>query len=252
MTATSRKAAILTDYVFGIGLRLSLQLQELFDIEVGPIIEAATTSDERSALQDGWRTILRSRSGESSAAFRYWENSLCRWEKGKITLGRERVLSMLSRQLRNFEFIAVGSTEVLGEVGPLALIMPRRWDSLIVTWGSDTVTDDLAVIRDVHVAKVERLREAQRRELDELLYTLSKQRFADTTEGSRDGGRPPRQSEMVKAWIKQRSASKLGMPEKEEVARAQALKHFETQIEEKLISGETIRTTIKAFYTAQN
>jgi hypothetical protein len=96
MTATSRKA-ILTDYVFGIGLRLSLQLEELFEIEVGPIIQAATTSDERSALQDGWRTILHSRSGESSAAFRYWENRLRRWEKGKITLGKERVVSRLSR-----------------------------------------------------------------------------------------------------------------------------------------------------------
>jgi hypothetical protein len=110
MTATSRKAALLTDYVFGIGLRLSLQLEDLFDIEVGPIIQAATTPDERFALEDGWRTILRSRSGESSAAFRYWENRLCRWENGKITLGKERVLSMLSRQLRSFEFIAVGST----------------------------------------------------------------------------------------------------------------------------------------------
>jgi hypothetical protein len=251
MTETSRKAAILTDYVFGIGLRLSLQLEELFEIEVGPIIQAATTSDERSALQDRWRTILHSRSGESSAAFRYWENRLRSWEKGKITLGKERVVSRLSRQLRSFEFIAVGSTEVLREVAPLALIMPLRWDSLIVTWGSDIVTDDLAVIRDVHVAKVDRLREAQRRELDELLYTLSKQRVADTTESSKDGGRPPRKREMVQAWIRQRSTSKLGMPDKEEAARSQALQHFQTQIEKGLISEETIRTTIKAFYTAQ-
>ena len=160
-------------------------------------------------------------------------------------------MSMLSRQLRSFEFIAVGGTEVLGEVGPLALIMPRRWDSLIVTWGSDT-TDDLVVIRDVHVARVDRLREAQRRELDELLYTLSKQRIADTPESSKDAGRPPRKREMVQAWIEQRSASKLGMPDKEEAARSQALLHFQTQIEKGLISEETIRTTIKAFYTAQN
>jgi hypothetical protein len=240
MTPPSRKAAILTDYVFSVGLRLSLQLEELFEIEVRPIIEAATTPRERIALQDGWNAIISSRGGSR----RYWE-------KGKITLGKERVISMLLRQLRSFEFIAVGGTETLGEVGPLAFIAPRRWDSLTVTWSSDTVTDDLAVIRDVHVAKVDRLGGAQRRELDELLYTLSKQRVVDITESGKEGGRPAKQREMVEAWISERKASARGMPEKEDAARSQAQQHFEAEIEQKQISVETIRTTIKAFYSTQ-
>jgi hypothetical protein len=241
MTPPSRKAAILTDYVFGVGLRLSLQLEELFEIEVRPIIEAARTREERFALQDGWQVLISRPAGSTR---RYWE-------KGKITLGKERVISMLLRQLRSFEFIAIGGTEILGKVGPVALIMPRRWDSLIMTWGSDTVADDLTLIRNVHVARVDRLGEGQRRELDELLYTLSKQRFADTTESSKDAGRPPRKRAMVEAWITENVKNKR-MPKKEEAAMSQALRHFSPELEKKQISAETIRTTIKAFYTAQN
>jgi hypothetical protein len=228
MMPPSRKAAILTDYVFGVGLRLSLQLEELFKIEGRPIIEAA--GKRRILLTGGLQRAV---------------------EDLQMAPVKKRAISMLVRQLRSFEFIAVGGTEILGEVGPLALIVPRRWDSLTVTWGSDTVTDDLAVIHDVHVAKVDRLGEAQRRELDELLYTLSKQRVGDIKESGKEGGRPARQREMVEAWISERKASERGMPEKEEAARSQAQKHFEAEIEQKQISMETIRTTIKAFYTTQ-
>lgn len=228
MMPPSRKAAILTDYVFGVGLRLSLQLEELFKIEGRPIIEAA--GKRRILLTGGLQRAV---------------------EDLQMAPIKKRAISMLVRQLRSFEFIAVGGTEILGEVGPLALIVPRRWDSLTVTWGSDTVTDNSAVIHDVHVAKVDRLGEAQRRELDELLYTLSKQRFVDTTE-IKNAGRPPKKREMVEAWIRERMASERGMPKSEAAARSQALKHFEKQIEEGLISEETIRTTIKPFYTGQN
>jgi hypothetical protein len=238
MITTSRKAAVLTDYVLSVGLRLSLQLEEYFETEVRPIIEAATTH-ERFALQDRWQTIRFSRSGDR----RYWE-------KGKITLGKERIVAMLLRRLRSFEFIAVGGTEILGEVGPPALIVPRRWESLILTWGSDTATDDLAIIRGIHIANVDRLGEPHRRELDKLLYSLSSQSLAQTMEGSKDGGRPPRQRQMVEAWIEARQASERGMPEKEEAARAQAIRHFAAEIAAGKISEETIRKTIKTFYSS--
>jgi hypothetical protein len=237
MTSTNRKAAVLTDYVFGVGLRLSLQLEELFEIEIRPIIEAARTREERFALQDGWVPITYRPSGETRRHF----------HKGKITLGKERVQLMFQRRLRSLEFIAVGGTEILGEVGPLALIVPRRWDSLILTWGSDTATDDLAVIRGIHVAKVDRLGEPQRRELDKLLYSLSSQSISQTMENGKDGGRPPRQRQMVEAWIREKQASARGMPEKEEAAKAQAIRHFATE----KISEETIRKTIKTFYSSE-
>jgi hypothetical protein len=241
MTSTNRKAAVLTDYVFGVGLRLSLQLEELFEIEIRPIIEAATTREERFALEDVWVPITYRPSGETRRHFR----------KGKITLGKERVQSMLLRRLRSLEFIAVGGTEILGEVGPLALIVPRRWDSLILTWGSDTATDDLAVIRGIHVARVDRLGEPQRRELDKLLYSLSSQTVAQAMENGKDVGRPPRQRKMVEAWIKAKQASARGMPEKEEAARSQAIRHFATETDAGKISEETIRKTIKSFYDSK-
>jgi hypothetical protein len=240
MTPTSRKATVLTDYVLSVGLRLSLQLEEFFEIEVRPTIEAATTPRERIALQDGWQVIHSSR-GDSR---RYWE-------KGKITLGKERIVAMLSRRLRSLEFVAVGGTEILGEVGPLALIVPRRWESLILTWASDTVTDDLAVIRGIHVAKVDRLGESQRRDLDKLLYSLSSQTVAQTMENGKDGGRPPRQRQMVEAWIEKKLASPSGMPEKQEAAKFQATNHFATQVIAGQISEETIRKAIKKFYDSK-
>jgi hypothetical protein len=237
---TTAKPAILCEYIFSVGLRLSARLEDLFEIEVRPTIEAATTRQERIALQDGWQVMHFSRGG----SHRYWE-------KGKVTLGRERVVAMLLRQLRSLDFVAVGQVEFLGEVGPLQLIMPVRWDNLIVTWGSDTATDDLAVIRGIHVARVDRLGEPQRRELDKLLYSLSKQRVAETTENIKEGGRPPRQREMVEAWIRAKQASAREMPEKEAVARSQALQHFASQIAAKKISEETIRKAIKAFYSSE-
>jgi hypothetical protein len=175
------KSAILSEYMFSVALRLSAQLEELFEIEVRPIIESAWTREERWALEDGWQTIRSTRDGSR----RYFK-------KGRITLGKERVALMLLRQLRSLEFIAVGRVEILAETTPLQLIMPVRWDNLIVTWGSDTVTDDLAVIGGVHVARVDRPGEPQRRELDKLLYSVSSQRVAKTTESNNGAGRPPR------------------------------------------------------------
>ena len=236
---TTAKTATLCEYIFSIGLRLSARLEELFEIEVRPTIEAAATPHERIALQDGWQVMHYSRGG----SHRYWE-------KGKITLGEERVVTMLLRQLRSLDFIAVGQVEFLGEVGPLQLIMPVRWDNLIVTWGSDTATDDLAIIRRIHVARIDRLGEPQRRELDKLLYSLSRKRVAETME-SKDGGRPPRQREMVEAWIEEKLANPSGMPEKQEAAKFQAVNHFAPQIMAGKISEETIRKGIKKFYDSK-
>jgi hypothetical protein len=221
-----------------VGLRLSARIEELFDVEVTPIIDAARTLEERVALQDGWQ-IVRCR-GER---YRYFA-------RGKITLGKERVVSMLRRQLRGLELIAVGQVEFLGERQPLKVIAPDRWEDLIVTWASDTVTDDHAVISAVHVAKVDRLGESQRQELDGLLYKMGGELVAEAEKVNGTGGRPARQRKMVEAWIDEKRASG-SLPTREEAARAQAIQHFEAQIAAKVISDETIRRIIKGFYSRE-
>ncbi len=232
---STAKTAILSEYIFGVGLRLSSRLEDLFETEIRPIIESAWTREDRIALQDGWQVIHTSRSD----SHRYWE-------KGKVTLGKDRVVAMLLRQLRSFELVAVGRVEFLGERGPLQLIQPIRWDNLIVTWGSDTVTDDAAIMCDIHVANVDRLGQPQRRELDSLLYILGSQRVAEGTKSGK-GGRPRQQTKEVEEWI-DANLSRGGMPEKEAAAKFQALRHFAPQMEAGKMSEETIRKGIKAFY----
>ena len=229
-----RNAEILTDYILGIGLPLSSKLEELFEMEVRPVIEAAVTSHDRMTLKDMWVPVHHARTGTTHRHF----------QNGKITLGKKRICSMLLRKLRGLECIAVGRYDFLGKVGPPRLIEPRRWDSLIVTWGSNTVTDDVVVLRDVHVAVTERLGELQRRDLGVLLYNMSNSRVgASRTKG----GRPAHQRAMVVEWIRERREAK-GMPEKEEAGRAQALDQFRVQIEREEISEQTVRRTVKDYY----
>jgi hypothetical protein len=119
-----------------------------------------------------------------------------------------------------------------------------------MTWGSDTVTDDDVILRDVHLTPTDGIGERQRNELKEYLYERSLQHVAEQGKiHPNRGGRPAEKSDMVEAWIRTKQASPEGMPTKQEAGKAQALQHFALLIDEGKISEETIRRVIKAFYS---
>lgn len=236
MTPTSRKAAILTDYILSVGLRLSAQLEELFEIEVRPIIEAATTLQEHFALQDGWQNVRSSRDGTRRF-----------FQKGKITLGKERIVLRLRRQLRSLEYIAIGQPVALEIPGAASLIVPSRWNSLVITWGEDAVKNEEETLRDVHVARLDRLASEQQSELKRLLYELSRQRVDQMNAGEPKTGRPPQKRELVKAWM-QSEINAGTMPKTQSAAMSKALKHFALLLDKRQISDETIRRPLAKYY----
>jgi hypothetical protein len=165
----SRKAAVLAEYILSIGLPLQSKLDEFYQIEIQPAVNAAKSDGTYKSQADYWR-----RAGVRIAPV------------GATTEAKERALTALTRQLRDLAYIAVGRREVAGTTGEHQIIEPRFWDFLAMSRGSSTVADEQITIRDVHVTLVERLGARQREDLNEWLYEISAQivggRGADATQ----------------------------------------------------------------------
>jgi hypothetical protein len=151
-------AATLAQHIYRIGLPLSAKQDELFELEVRPMIEAATTIRDRFELADGWRRVSTRAGIQRSFA------------KGKITLAKERILQSLLRKLRSAEAVAVGQRDLEGKLGPLEIIDPMRWSKLTMSWGESIVTCDDIAFREVHVAMMDRMGQGPREQLLELLF----------------------------------------------------------------------------------
>jgi hypothetical protein len=150
-------AATLAQYINRIGLPLIAKQDELFDLEVRPMIDAATTIRDRFELADGWRRVSTSTGIQRSFA------------KGKITLAKERILQSLLRKLRSAEAVAVGWRDVEGRLGPLEIIDPIQWSKLTMSWSENTVACDDVAFREVHVAMTDRMGQGPREQLLKLL-----------------------------------------------------------------------------------
>ena len=228
MKPAKRRVAVLAEYILDLGLSLPMKLDELFQTEFKAAFDVKW---ERRADEDDWTGF---------------EEELKKDMRHDLAAGRSRILTMMTRQLRSFQFIAVGRIPD----GSLVIIHPRDWDRLKAGYGTTSVTDGFKVRHDVHVAAVSSLGLRQRAELDELLYNFSSERVAKRHIGQDQKGRDPKKRAIIEKWIKEKQAAGP-MPKSQSAAMAQAKKHFAPLLAKAQISEETIRRILKEFYSRQ-
>jgi hypothetical protein len=226
MKPGKRQVAILAEYILDVSLSLTKKLDELFQTDFKPAFDARW---ERRADEQDWEFV---------------EQEIKKEMRTELAMGRERSKTKLARQLRRFQFVAVGRADD----GSLVIIHPRRWDRLVFTLGRNSAADDQGTLHNVHIASTNSLGVRQRAELNELLYALSAQRVAERHDGGFGKGRPPTKGQLVESWIKAKQA-KGTMPGKQSAAMVQALKHFEFLTGKEKVSGETIRRVLAKFYS---
>lgn len=226
MKPGKRQVAILAEYILDVSLSLTKKLDELFQTEFKPAFDARW---ERRADEQDWEFV---------------EQEIKKEMRTELAMGRERSKTKLARQLRRFQFVAVGRADD----GSLVIIQPRRWDRLVFTLGRNSAADDQGTLHNVHIASTNSLGVRQRAELNELLYALSAQRVAERHDGKVRKGRPADKRQRVQSWIKAKQAEGK-MPKTQSAAMAQALKHFASLTGKQKVSDETIRRVLAKFYS---
>jgi hypothetical protein len=226
MKPGKRQVAILAEYILDVSLSLTKKLDELFQTEFKPAFDERWA---RRADEEDWESF---------------EEEMKKEMRTELAMGRERSKTKLARQLRRFQFVAVGRADD----GSLVIIHPRRWDRLVFTLGRNSAADDQGTLHNVHIASTNSLGVRQRAELNELLYALSAQRVAERHDGKVRKGRPADKGQRVQSWIKAKQAEGK-MPRTQSAAMAQALKHFASLTGKQKISDETIRRVLVKIYS---
>jgi len=115
----SRKAAVLAEYILSIGLPLPSKLDELYEVEIKPAVDAASLPGKSNDLRNKFQLTFNGK------PMRFLP-------RGATFGAKERVQTALCRHLRALVYVAVGRRVVSDTAGQLQIIEPRCWENLVV------------------------------------------------------------------------------------------------------------------------
>jgi hypothetical protein len=156
MAKPAQEKPLLEPFIASVGLRLSDRIKEVFRAEVFPgILTAFASQGARFQGDIEHYTILFPRTASSL---------LPSLPGGRDAMGNgwKQAQEIVVSRLRELLLVAAGTRVVDGEPERLELILPAEWEGLRVDREADSASRKGIVFRDIRIARIEHLTEAQR------------------------------------------------------------------------------------------
>jgi hypothetical protein len=183
MDKAAQEKQLLGAFILELGLRLSDRIKEVFRTEVFPGILSALAS-QGARFQGDFEnyTIMFPRTSNSL---------LANLPGGRDVMSRgwKQAEDIVVSRLRELVLVAAGARLGDGESEKLEVILPAEWEGLRVDRKTDSASRDGIVFRNIRIARMEHLTEAQRQSVREAVLKSVRASLEATSLPTDDGVR---------------------------------------------------------------